>query len=139
MEKAATYLINHRIRPSVQRMAIMKYLLEHKTHPSADEIYLALSPSMVSLSKTTVYTTLKLLTDHGAAQMITIDEHNACFDADTSTHAHFLCKSCGNIYDLFSQKDSKEVLPFDLEGHDVTEMHYYYKGFCKNCISRKDE
>ena len=43
----------------MQRIAIMEYLMEHRTHPSADEIYTALSPSMPTLSKTTVYNTLK--------------------------------------------------------------------------------
>lgn len=32
--------------------------------------------------------------------MLTIDEKNACFDGDTSLHAHFLCKKCGKIFDL---------------------------------------
>ncbi len=31
---------------------------------------------------------------------MTIDERNTCYDADTTPHAHFLCKRCGKIYDL---------------------------------------
>ena len=38
-------LQNHNIKPSVQRIAIMNYLIEHRTHPTVDEIYTALSPS----------------------------------------------------------------------------------------------
>ena len=63
------YLLSYNVKPSVQRIAIMDYLLKHKTHPSIDEIYLALSKSIPTLSKTTVYNTLKLLTENGAAQM----------------------------------------------------------------------
>ena len=22
----------------------------------------------------------------------------------------------------------------DMDGHDVQEIHYYYKGICKNCL-----
>ena len=47
-------LQNHNIKPSVQRIAIMNYLIEHRTHPTVDEIYTALSPSIPTLSKTTV-------------------------------------------------------------------------------------
>ena len=36
----------------VQRIAIMNYLIEHRTHPTVDEIYTALSPSIPTLSKT---------------------------------------------------------------------------------------
>ena len=116
-------LQNHNIKPSVQRIAIMNYLIEHRTHPTVDEIYTALSPSIPTLSKTTVYNTLKLLSEQGAAQTLTIDERNTCYDADTSPHGHFLCKRCGKIYDM--------------DGHDVQEIHYYYKGICKHCIEEE--
>ena len=36
------YLQAHGIKPSLQRMAVMTYLIEHRTHPTADEIYTAL-------------------------------------------------------------------------------------------------
>nr|WP_320059043.1 transcriptional repressor [uncultured Bacteroides sp.] len=137
MTNAVEYLLNHQVKPSVQRMAIMEYLLEHKTHPSVEEIYSALSPAIPTLSKTTVYNTLRLLVDQGAAQMLTIDERNVCFDGDITPHSHFLCKKCGKIYDLFLQVDMKEVVANDIEGHQVTEIHYYYKGVCKNCLNNK--
>ena len=38
-------LLEYNIKPSMQRIAIMEYLMEHRTHPSADEIYTALSPA----------------------------------------------------------------------------------------------
>ena len=63
-------LLEHNIKPSMQRIAIMNYLMEHKTHPSADEIYTELSPSMPTLSKTTVYNTLRLFSEQGAAQIL---------------------------------------------------------------------
>ena len=58
---ATEHLIRHGVRPSVQRIAVMNYLLEHRTHPTVDEIYVALSKDMPTLSKTTVYNTLELL------------------------------------------------------------------------------
>ena len=127
-------LITYNIKPSMQRMAIMDYLMEHRTHPSADEIYTALSPVMPTLSKTTVHNTLRLFAEQGAALMLTIDERNTNFDADTSAHAHFLCKECGKIYDLKSKLDTKLTEAFQSEGNEITEMHYYYKGICKNCL-----
>ncbi len=128
-------LLEHNIKPSMQRIAIMDYLMEHKTHPSADEIYTELSPSMPTLSKTTVYNTLRLFSEQGAAQMLTIDERNTNFDADTSQHAHFLCKRCGRIYDLKCQVEMKQVEGFQMDGHEVSEVHYYYKGVCKKCLN----
>ena len=119
-------LLDHNIKPSMQRIAIMQYLMEHPIHPSADDIYTALSPS-------------KLFSEQGAAQMLTIDEKNTNFDADTSVHSHFLCKRCGHIYDLQCPEAVKKVESLEMDGHQVSEVHYYYKGICKNCLIKDKE
>lgn len=129
------YLAAHDIKPSVQRMAVMQYLLDHRTHPTADEIYLALHRKMPTLSKTTVYNTLKLLTDKGAALQLTIDEHNCCFDADTSPHAHFLCTRCGKVYDLrLINEQFSECAEMPM-GFRPEEVHLYYRGCCPTCAA----
>lgn len=127
------YLLSYEIKPSVQRIAIMDYLLKHHTHPSIDEIYMALHDDIPTLSKTTVYNTLKLFVEHGAAKMLTIDERNACFDGDTSAHAHFQCKCCGKIYDLPMHVNEKEMSDMADKGFSVEEVHNYYKGVCPEC------
>ena len=127
------YLLSFKIKPSVQRIAIMDYLVKHHTHPCVDEIYLALCKEIPTLSKTTVYNTLKLFVEHGAAKMLTIDERNACFDSDLSTHAHFQCKSCGKIYDLPYKVQTEDVKRLEDNGFIVEEVHCYYKGLCPNC------
>ena len=80
---------------------------------------------------------MKLLSEQGAAQTLTIDERNTCYDADTSTHAHFLCRHCGRIYDLVCDASIKKVEDMDMDGHDVQEIHYYYKGICKDCLENE--
>ena len=57
------YLIEKDIKPSVQRLAVMTYLLEHRTHPTVDEIYSELQDKIPTLSKTTIYNTLKLFVE----------------------------------------------------------------------------
>lgn len=131
-------LLEYQIKPSVQRIAIMDYLMNHPVHPSADTIYSALSPSMPTLSKTTVYNTLKLFAEHGAAVMLTIDDRNANFDADTSPHSHFFCRCCGQIYDVrYPEAVVQMAENLRMEGHEVAEAHYYYKGICKSCREKE--
>ena len=127
------YLLSYGIKPSVQRIAIMDYLLKHRTHPCIDEIYMALCSEIPTLSKTTVYNTLKLFVEHGAAKMLTIDERNACFDADTTMHAHFQCKVCGKIYDIQLEEITSAIKLLEKEGYAVEEAHRYYKGICPHC------
>ena len=132
---AIKILEEHNIRPSIQRILIMNYLMEHRTHPTVDDIYTALAPSVPTLSKTTVYNTLKTLTEHGAALTLTIDDKNTCYDAYTKPHSHFLCKRCGKVYDVLNQEDmfDKAAGP---KGFEVQEIHHYYKGVCKHCLKQ---
>lgn len=134
--KTYEYLRSYGIKPSVQRIAIMDYLMEHRTHPSIDEIYLALCDEIPTLSKTTVYNTLKLFVDHGAAQMLTIDEKFTNYDGDVSLHAHFFCKKCNKIYDMPYIHPDDQMGAFDMNGFQVKETHQYYKGICPECASQ---
>ena len=131
--KTYDYLLSFNVKPSVQRLAIMDYLLTHRTHPSIDEIYLALCDDIPTLSKTTVYNTLKLFVEHGAAQMLTIDERNVCYDGDITLHAHFLCKHCNKIFDLPAPVEDEQIGKMKDNGFQVEEQHYYYKGICPSC------
>lgn len=125
------------ISPSVQRLAVLDYLLNHRTHPTADEIYLALCDDIPTLSKTTVYNTLKLFVDNGVALMLTINERNVHFDGDVSLHAHFYCKRCSRLYDMpYSGKYPSKSRMQTIEGHTVEEVHQYYKGICRCCLQQ---
>ena len=137
--KTYEYLLSFGIKPSVQRIAIMDYLMTHRTHPAIDEIYLALCEDIPTLSKTTVYNTLKLFVEHGAAQMLTIDERNTCYDADIQLHAHFLCKKCGKILDFPLSTEKDKVSAMKEEGFKVDEIHQYFKGYCPSCLMEEDK
>ena len=137
--KTYEYLQSCGIKPSVQRIAIMDYLLTHRTHPSIEEIYSALCDDMPTLSKTTVYNTLKLFVEQGAAQMLTIDERNVNYDGDVSLHAHFLCKKCGKIFDLPAAHEEERIAGFGMNGFAVEEVHQYYKGVCPACAAKVEE
>ena len=126
-------LLEYGVKPSLQRMAVMNYLLEHKTHPTADMIFNDLQPNIPTLSKTTVYNTVKLLAENGAILAINIDEKNQRFDGDISQHAHFLCKTCGEIYDIPITDLQVSHSEKCTENFSITETQLYYKGFCKKC------
>lgn len=124
------------IKPSVQRLAIMEYLMSHNTHPTVETVYQALSKKIPTLSVTTVYNTLRLFAGHGVAQMVTIDERRVCYDGVTEPHVHFYCKQCGRVFDVYSREAPgipEGILP---EGHRVDEAHLYYKGVCAECMEK---
>ena len=53
------------------RIAIMKYLMTHHTHPNIEEIYHALKDKMPKLSLTTVYNTVNIFATYGAVTFLT--------------------------------------------------------------------
>ena len=130
MTEATRKLIAMGIRPSVQRVQIYDYLLTHRTHPTVEEIYSALSPSISTLSKTTVYNTLSLFVEKGAVLELNIDEKNQRYDACTEDHAHFQCHCCGKVYDIAIRPAHFAELS---EGFIVTKSEISFKGICKNC------
>ena len=132
MKNTAEYLKEKGVRPSAQSVAIMKYLMEHKVHPTVDDIYNAILPDMPSLSKTTVYNVLKHLEEKGALKSLLIDEKNIRYDADTSSHMHFKCNKCGKLYDL-KQPDFSMLT--GTEDFEIKQVHLYCWGLCPDCKS----
>ena len=127
---AYNVLVEHGIKPSVQRLAIMDYLLTHYTHPTVEEVFLALRGDIPTLSRTTVYKTLRMLSEHKAAQMITIDDHRVCYDGDTTPHVHFFCKHCGNVWCLRQAQTFEVEIPL---GFQVEEEEIVVRGLCRAC------
>lgn len=126
------YLRQFSIKPSVQRSAVMDFLLKNRIHPTIDEIYMALSPSMPTLSKTTVYNTLDLFVERGAVRALAIDERNARYDVDISAHAHFKCKNCGSVHDIFNVDPTYFQLP-QVGKFKIETVEISYFGVCEDC------
>lgn len=130
-------LVQHGISPSRPRVAILSYLREHYTHPTADEIFRDLRDSVPTLSLTTVYNTLKLFSDKGLCLSLTINEKQVCYDGQTHAHGHFLCSRCGKVYDIPQEDSMIGMNGTYMHGHRITEVHYYYKGVCSDCLSNE--
>ena len=130
--KVEEFLKQNNVKPSYQRIKIYDYLIRHNSHPTVDEIYQVLLDEIPTLSKTTVYNTLKLFLDKEIVQLITIEENETRYDVDVSLHGHFKCLGCGGIYDVWLDMTS-----IKLEGLDefvINESHIYLKGSCNKCL-----
>lgn len=118
------------LRPSVQRIAILSHIGNARRHPSADEIYRSLRPSLPSLSLTTVYNTLHSLTEKRLARVVEIEPGVTRYDLTAfRPHAHFRCLGCGCIVDVDMNLGAVSLPEgFSLESADV-----FYKGYCPAC------
>lgn len=133
-EKYVKLLKEKQIKITPQRLEILKYLDEHRTHPTVDEIYSELKEKNPSLSKTTVYNSVETLNEHGIIQSLTISGSELRYDFKHDMHHHFLCKKCGEIIDIDVECPNLGKM---LEcGHEVEEVHGYFKGTCKKCMKK---
>lgn len=131
------YLRDHGVKPSAQRIAIMRYMVEHHGHPTADDIHLALVGDMPTLSRTTVYNTLWLLVENNALMSLDIDRTNVRFDYATRPHAHFMCRRCGTLYDI--DLDPTSIGADIGAGVAVEQVSVNYRGLCRDCSRHSEQ
>jgi len=121
-----------------QRHAILAYLLDSMTHPTADEIYRALESRFPNMSVATVYNNLKVFIESGLVRELTFGDHSSRFDAEMSDHYHAICNMCGRIadfeYDPLHDVESAAAgsTGFRIFGH---RMEVY--GVCPDCAVKR--
>lgn len=124
-------LMRRKIPLSYQRLKVLEYLTQNQSHPTVDQIFTDLQQEISTLSKTTVYNTLRVLDEAGLVRVINIENHETRYDINVENHGHFKCESCGKIYDF---RTPKEALTYDdLKDFVIKERNVYFNGFCPQC------
>lgn len=119
-----------------QRLAILDYLEGNKAHPSADQIYRAVSRKYRSMSFATVYNTLNTLVEVGAVRELTIDPDRKRYDPELSAHNHLICVDCKCIVDVAG--DITIDLPRGMtRDFTITGSHVEFYGHCFSCKAKK--
>lgn len=134
VEHALEKLKSTGVRMTPQRHAILTYLIESKSHPTADEIYRALEHKFPSMSVATVYNNLKVFVETGLVREMTYGDSSSRYDADMHDHYHCICVSCGKITDFehepvrVVEEAAMRATGFQVHGHRL-EVH----GVCPDC------
>ncbi|NLL67856.1 MAG: transcriptional repressor [Clostridiaceae bacterium] len=121
------------INLSYQRLKVLEYLTQNQCHPTVEQIYTDLEKEISTLSKTTVYNTLKKMVSEGLVRIITIEDNETRYDINTHDHGHFKCEICKNIFDFDINMDL--VLTKGLERFKILDRNVYFKGICPGCLS----
>jgi len=121
-------------RATCQKKIILDYLRSVKTHPSAEEVYLAVRKKLSRISLGTVYRNLKRLSRSGEIQEISC---NSCgiirYDGNVCPHAHFFCNKCKRIFDV--KKKIKKVEK-NIKIGKIKNYQIYFYGICKKCAKK---
>lgn len=134
LEQALNKLKTMGVRMTPQRHAILSFLLDTMIHPTADEIYKALSPRFPSMSVATVYNNLKVFIEAGLVREMTYGDHSSRFDANLSDHYHALCEQCGKLVDFaYKPLNDLEQAAGEMTGFRVKSHRVEVYGVCSEC------
>ena len=118
-------------RNTQQKEAVKEYLMNVCSHPTAENIYLSVKKKIPNISKGTVYRVLNSFVESGYIKEILSDVSH--YDGDLRKHAHFICKKCGNVSDLFDNK-SKIVYTENSQIGKIDDWQLNFYGTCKKCL-----
>ncbi len=135
LEEIKEFLKKKGLQPSFQRVKILEFLDKNRIHPTADEIFKSLLQTVPTISKATVYNTLRSFVEKGIVQELTIEENELRYDIVTEPHIHFKCRICGKIYDI--PLEDCEALKLKGSGFKVEKIEIYLRGVCPICARER--
>jgi Fur family peroxide stress response transcriptional regulator len=119
-----------------QRLAVLDYLEGNKEHPSADDIYRAVSRKFPTMSFATVYNTLAALKRTGHILELTISADKKRFDPNTTPHHHLICMKCKRIVDIMNVYDIS-IPDIEKTNFEIIGSHIAFYGICHTCKKKK--
>jgi Fur family ferric uptake transcriptional regulator len=134
------YLSKNHLKRSEQREIILEAFLRADKHVSVDDLLTIVQKRHPDVGRTTVYRTLKLLQEAGLASELPL-EGESRFEPELNRahHDHFICKSCGDIFEFSSpeierlQDEAAREIGFVIEGH----KHQIF-GRCRRCAAKPE-
>jgi Fe2+ or Zn2+ uptake regulation protein len=122
------------LKVTPQRQLLFRLLHDNNAHPSAEALYVQASELMPGISLRTIYQTLNDLAAMGELQHVTVDSGAARFDPNTDDHHHAVCKSCGDVADVYvTNLAALEVEGFD--GFQAESARLVFSGTCPRCAA----
>jgi Fur family peroxide stress response transcriptional regulator len=128
-----------------QRIAILRELAGDPTHPTAQELFERLRPSLPTMSFATVYNTLDALASAGLCAALSLAPGAARFDPNMEAHHHAVCDRCGLIRDI-SVTAAEGETPLDepeparavpsVPGFTVRSVEKIFRGVCADCAAK---
>lgn len=120
------------LRCTAQRYAVMAFLMEHKGHPTAAEIFEAVNRVDPLSSRATTYNNLRDLVKAGLIREVAVEGRAGRFDVMGMRHHHFICDRCGDVEDVdwydVPRPDSRS-----LGRRVVRECQLIVRGLCGEC------
>jgi len=121
-----------------QRRAILEVLAHDKSHPTVEQVYQRVLLTMPDLSRTTVYNTLRELSDLGElAPVHDLSEGGQRYDTNHRPHHHLYCIQCHNLVDIDHDFEGLDLPPKETSGYQILNRQVTFYGICPACQAER--
>lgn len=138
MQVFRKYLEARRLKQTSHRILILESFIANEGHRSVEDIHDSVRESGSRIGYTTIYRTMKLLTDAGLAREVDLGDGMTRYEHlyNHKHHDHMICTVCGKSIEFFNadieraQDAASEKLGFHV--HDHRLQIYGLCGTCRN-------
>ena len=124
------------LRRTGQRDLIMEIFLRTEDHLTSDDLYWLVQKEDPTVGHTTVYRTLKLLTEAGLAREVRFGDNKTYYEHhyNHQHHDHMICTECGQVIEFFSA-DIEDLQDQMAEKFGFRPTHHSLRmwGVCSDC------
>src|SRR5436305_13107453 len=94
------------LKRTAQRDLILDIFLRVEEHLSSEDLYRLVQKEDPTIGQTTVYRTLKLLSEAGLAREVRFGDGRTHYEHNYKQqhHDHMICSECGRIIEFYSEK-----------------------------------
>jgi Fur family transcriptional regulator, ferric uptake regulator len=128
------------LRRTGQRDLIMEIFLRTEEHLTSEDLYWLVQKEDPSVGHTTVYRTLKLLTEAGLAREVRFGDNKTYYEHhyNHQHHDHMICTECGMVIEFYSRdiEDLQDQMA-DKFGFRPTHHSLRLWGICEDCQKKE--
>ncbi len=133
VEELCEVLRERGLKVTPQRRLIFEALHDSCEHPSAEDVYRAVTEVMPDISVATVYHTLNDLVAMGELLELDLGEGKSRFDSCTRGHSHLVCLGCRQVVDIMDDPGFLQLLAERPYGYQIERCEVVYYGYCPDC------
>jgi Fur family transcriptional regulator, ferric uptake regulator len=130
------------LRKTAQRDLILEIFLRTEDHLTSEDLYWLVQKQDPSVGHTTVYRTLKLLTEAGLAREVRFGDNKTYYEHHFKHehHDHMICAECGKVIEFVSaeieilQEQMADKFGFKLSHHSLRMW-----GTCSECQTKSGD
>ena len=124
------------LRRTAQRDLILETFLRTEEHLTSEDLYRLVQREDPTVGHTTVYRTLKLLTEAGLAREVRFGDNKTYYEHhyNHQHHDHMICTGCGGVIEFYSAEiEALQDQMADNFGFRPTHHSLRLWGVCSEC------